>query len=333
MIIFKSKIFYKPNLNFMKTGNIKSYILAIIFSVISISVIVSCSSKENKRSAEEKFKSSVQKQDESPQEEAVLNNKDATDKVSGAADEATKSEQNPTTKEKDNSIDKISQKIIKTAEIAFQVESYKESRKKILELVKKNNALVSVEKETNDGYRISNDMVIRVLSESFDNLVDEITSCSIYLESKNINAEDVTEEYVDISARLKTKKETENQYLEILKKARSIDEILAVQSKLQEIREEIESSQGRLKYLDNRAQYSTINLKFYEKLPNTVQPDDSFGYRVKKAIGTGWQGLVGFFIGLIYIWPLILIGLLITYFILWIVKRKRKKRLLKLQKQ
>jgi hypothetical protein len=316
----------------MKTLSIKAYLIALSIA-ISSTLIFSCASKDNKTYSEGENKVSDQKTADIPVTASEKDKKSASEEQSANKDAVEASGQQSPTTSQDNTLDKISQKIIKTADIAFQVESYKESRKKILELVKKNKALVSVERETNNGYKISNDMVIRVYSDSFDNLIDEIIACSIYLESKNINAEDVTEEYVDISARLKTKKETENQYLEILKKARSIDEILAVQAKLQGIREEIESSQGRLKYLDNRAQYSTINLTFYEKLPNVSQPDDSFGYRIKKALGTGWHGLVGFFIGLIYIWPLILIGLAVTYFILWLVKRNRKKRLLKQQKE
>jgi VIT1/CCC1 family predicted Fe2+/Mn2+ transporter len=316
----------------MKTLSIKAYLVAIMLFVISITAIYSCASKEEKTYYEGENKVSTKKTTDAPEAGGEKDNRSANDEVSDK-NSSYVSEEQTKTEIKDNTVDKIPQKIIKTADVAFQVENYKESRLKILNLVKKNKALVSVERETNDGYRISNDMVIRVFSSSFDSLIDQIITCSIYIENKNINAEDVTEEFVDVSARLKTKKETENQYLEILKKARSIDEILAVQSKLQSIREEIESSQARLNYLDNRAQYSTINLKFYEKLPNVMQPDDSFGYRVSKALRTGWQGLVGFFIGLIYIWPLIFIGLAVTYFIIWLVKRKRKNRLLKQQKQ
>lgn len=334
MFIFRSKFFQKPNLNYMKTLRIKAFILAACISFVSMSLFLSCSSKDSKTYYEEQVnKVANQKTTDIPDPSGETEKKEKTDEVSAAPNSGMTDKDNEAQEVKDNAVDKISQKIIKTADVSFQVDNYKESRGKILGFVKKNKAYVSVERENNDGYRISNDMVIRVFSSSFDSLIDELITCSIYLESKNINAEDVTEEYVDVSARLKTKQETEKQYLEILKKARSIDEILAVQAKLQGIREEIESSQARLKYLDNRAQYSTINLKFYEKLPNVIQPDDSFGYRVKKALGTGWQGLVGFFIGLIYIWPLILIGMAVTYFILWLVKRARKRKLLRQKKQ
>lgn len=226
--------------------------------------------------------------------------------------------------------DKVPAMIIKTADISMQVEKYDGARSKILEIIKKHNAYVGSENQTNDRYNISNVMVIRVKAENFDALVDELLKEAIYVDSKKINAEDVTAEFVDVNARLRSKKEAEAQYLEIMKKARTVNEILEVQQYLRTIREEIESYEGRLKYLNDKVSYSTVNLTFYEK-SNVVQiePGRSFGSRFVEALDWGWKGLVSFFLGLIYIWPLLLITIIGLWLMVRLIKRAKKKRLLK----
>ena len=238
------------------------------------------------------------------------------------------------TKDKDASVpaadDKVPAMIIKTADISMQVEKYESSRSKILEIIKKHNAYVGSENQTNDHYNISNMMVIRVKAVDFDALVEELLKEAIYVDSKKINAEDVTAEFVDVNARLKSKKEAEAQYLDIMKKAHTINEILDVQQYLRTIREEIESYEGRLKYLNDKVSYSTVNLIFYEK-SNAVQiePGRSFGSRFVEALDWGWKGLVSFFLGLIYIWPLLLITLVGLWLMVRLLKRAKKRRALK----
>jgi hypothetical protein len=238
------------------------------------------------------------------------------------------------TKDKEASVpvanDKVPAMIIKTADISMQVEKYDGSRSRILDIIKKHNAYVGSENQTNNHYNISNIMVIRVKAADFDALVEELLKEAIYVESKKINAEDVTAEFVDVNARLKSKKEAEAQYLDIMKKARTINEILDVQQYLRTIREEIESYEGRLKYLNDKVSYSTVNLSFYEK-SNALQiePGRSFGSRFVEALDWGWKGLVSFFLGLIYIWPLLLITIIGLWLMARLIKRAKKRRALK----
>ena len=223
-------------------------------------------------------------------------------------------------------IEKVPSKIIKTADIKIQVKNYNDSRKKILSLVNQIGAYVQSENQTNYNASIDNIMVIRVKSEEFDNLVEKLLEESIYVDSKKIVADDITEEFVDVQARLKSKKETELQYIELLKKAKTINEILYVQQYIKPIREEIESFEGRLKYMNDKASYSTINLTFYEKIPYTMAPsvENGFLYRIGKAFSGGWNVLLSFFIGIVALWPLWLIVGAVLFTILHLVKRKKK---------
>lgn len=223
---------------------------------------------------------------------------------------------------------KIPLKIIKTADIFMQVKDYKENRKAILAIVQKSGAYIATENQANNSYNIANDMTIRIKPEGFDDLLDKILEQSVYVDSKKITAQDVTADYVDTEARLKSKRDVEVRYTEILKKANTIKDILEVEEKLRQIREEIESCEGKLKYLTDQVSYSTINLHFYEKID--FQPESGFFHAIGKAFKAGWKGLQMFLIGIIYLWPLWIIAVIIFYAIRWFIKRSGKK---KLQKQ
>ena len=102
-------------------------------------------------------------------------------------------------------------------------------------------------------------------------------------------------------------------YLEFLKQSKNMEEVLQVQTEVNNIQEEIESAAGRVEFLSHQSSYSTINLTFFQPLegykPTDITP--SFLTRVSNAfkIGTSW--LADLFVGLIAIWPslIIIIGI------------------------
>ena len=80
--------------------------------------------------------------------------------------------------------------------------------------------------------------------------MDSINNSVEFIDYENITTKDVTEEYIDLESRLNTKLEVKQRYESILRKqAKTVKDILATEEKLQIIQEEIESVQGRLKYL------------------------------------------------------------------------------------
>lgn len=221
------------------------------------------------------------------------------------------------------------QMLIKRATIRFEVKNYEDSRRKINNIIRVCNAYVASENESRNDYQISNTMSIRVPASIFDNLIDSIVSQAKNLDERSMNVEDVTEEYVDTDARLKAKREIEKRYLEILKKAKNVSEILEVEEKLGAIREEIESAEGRLKYLSHQVSFSVIDLTFYEQ--KNVAPKHRLGWlsRSASAFVDGWNGITEFVISLISIWPSLCVIAVIIIFISRIIQKKRKKRALK----
>lgn len=220
---------------------------------------------------------------------------------------------------------KIAEKIKKTADVNISVEDYKVARVAIDKIVKTGNGYISGENEQNSTYSISNSMTIRVANKDFDAMVSNIAGVASHVNSKNIYMEDVTAEFVDITARLKTKKEVEKRYLDLLNKAVKVSDILEVEEHLRAIREEIEAKEGQLKLLNDQVAYSTINLNFSQSFEYTPQDEPGFFGRMGKAFGNGWKGFLGFLIGIVYVWPLWLILGLTAYFLVKFIKRRLKK--------
>jgi Domain of unknown function (DUF4349) len=209
--------------------------------------------------------------------------------------------------------------LIKTGNLTMQVDNVKQSRKQIGDIANKFKAYISDERLEDYGDRLNTSLTIRVPSISYDTLILLIEQVGEKTDSKSVNVQDVTEEYIDVEARLKTKKELEARYREILKQANTVTDILSVESNLNSVRAEIESMEGRLKYLMSQISFSTLNLNFYQK----ISADYGFGDKFADGLGNGWTNFLGFFIGLANIWPfLILIGSVVWLFIRW--KRRRK---------
>lgn len=229
--------------------------------------------------------------------------------------------------QQDVSTEFLGEKIIKTGNISIEVSDYVEGMAAIKKITQAARGYITSENETRDNYRISNTLSVRVQQNQFDSLLLAVEGVAKRVENKNVNAQDVTEEYIDISARLKTKKEVELRYISFLKSAKTMKEMLEVENQLKNLREEIESTEGRLKYLSHQVQYSTLNITVYKTLDYTYQgPENSFFSRVKEAFGGGWDFCVSLFVGLIYLWPVYIIIGILAYFFRRFLKRQHAKK-------
>ncbi len=221
----------------------------------------------------------------------------------------------------------IEQKIIKTATISFELKDYDKNKVQIDAVVAKFNGNISEEQEYRNEWNITNTIKIRVPNENFDTLVNNLLLLASKVDSKIITVEDVTEQYIDVATRLKTKKEVEQQYLEILKKAYTINDILSVNNYLRIIREEIEAQEGKLKFMDNQVSLSTINLSIYENFTPTEVRTNSFWKKIGEAFKNGWNGFLVFIIGIFRIWPVwLILGIVIFLIVRKIRKSKIKKQ-------
>lgn len=214
----------------------------------------------------------------------------------------------------------IERKIIKEGEISFETANLKETESLITKTVTEMGGYIANDNVFSNEDRITHRMTLRVPADKFDQLLTKISESAEKLDRKTISALDVTEEYIDVEARIKTKKELESRYKELLVKANTVEDLLSIEKEIGTLRTEIESIEGRLRYLQDRVSFSSLTIEYYQLTTS------SFGFLSKlgRAFVTGWNWLLAFIIGLIHMWPFILIiggGL----FIAFRIGRKRKK--------
>ncbi len=216
-------------------------------------------------------------------------------------------------------------KIIKDGNISIKTKDIAGSKKGIDELLKSLNGYYESEDLQNNDQATFYNLKIRVPSNNFEKLISTVENGKDEVVSKNIQARDVSEEYVDIESRLVNKREYLKRYKELLSKVASVKDILALQETIRNLQEEIESKEGRLRYLSDQVSYSTLNLNIHQGKEFVFKPQekDRFSERVKKSLSGGWTAIVEFSIFMITIWPIIILAI-VSYFIVRRSKRQRK---------
>ncbi len=214
----------------------------------------------------------------------------------------------------------IPQKLIKTAYLKFETPHIDTTYNHLITTIKALNGFVQDDNSNTSYNRITRHLVVRIPTTNFQPSLDAITKKVSHFDTKRISAKDVTETFIDIEARLKAKRTLEARYLDLLKKAQTVKEVLEIERELSEIREAIEAKEGRLKYLQHKVNFSTIDIEFYT-LTSTAPIGSSYGTKMWNAIKGGFEGISIFFLGLLYIWPL-LVFVIIGIFLL----RKRLKK-------
>ncbi len=241
-------------------------------------------------------------------------------------DESMELEESGEEYDENSTIEKVDRKIIKTADYRIEVEDVKASYAAIEPLVKKNKGYITNMNETNNRYNINNSMTIRVPQENFDQLLIAISEVSIFEDYKRINASDVTAEYLDVQTRLENKKLVRDRYIDVLKnKAKTVEEIILAEETIRRIQEEIEAKEGRLKYLKNQTSLSTINLDMYQTIERPNIPKRSYFAKIKRGFENGWDLCLDMFLGLINIWPIVLLLILFFWKRSWIWSKIKRK--------
>jgi len=230
-------------------------------------------------------------------------------------------------KESSNDSQKISQKIIKSGRMEIEVGDINKAQKTITDNLKKLNAYKQGESFNNSDNQETLRMTIRVPNQNFDNLLQSFSSELGNVVSKNIGIDDVTEEYTDVAIRLENKLVYLEKYRELLKKSTNTKDILEIQEKIRNLEEEIESSKGRLKFIDDKVKYSTLELTLIKNNPrNAVTSKIGFGSQLSDSLAEGWNNFVGFILGIISFWPfLLIIPVLIILFRKWRNRRRKSK--------
>ena len=212
-------------------------------------------------------------------------------------------------------------KIIKNATLNIEVKNYKQYNELLHEAVKKFGGYIAQEEQNQSEYKIENIVTVKVPVDQFADAVLALTPDKEKILERKITSQDVTGEVVDTKSRMEAKRQVRLRYLDLLKQAKNMEEILQVQNEINEIQEQIEGASGRIQYLSHAAALSTIHLTFFQVLNPGASIDHEPGFFTKVIgafkNGLSWVGNV--MLALITLWPF---WLLLA--ILWVGYKKWK---------
>lgn len=199
-------------------------------------------------------------------------------------------------------------KLIRSGNVKFETKNIQQTEADIKWAVRKLGGFISFEQQTRNEWSIRTDIEIRMPSSVFEEMLDSVCTGAYSIDQKNIKVRDVTEQYVDTEARIATRKLVEQKYIEHLAKAKEIEDVLTIETKIGQIREEIESAEKRLRRLKDQVALSTLHIEFYEQIK---EQDKNVSNQFSKALKSGWKGLERFLVVIVTIWPIVLIGIIV----------------------
>jgi len=232
----------------------------------------------------------------------------------------------------------LERKIIRNANLTIEVTSPPESQRKISTIAESHQGFVvtseATQRTTEDASKplITVNLVVRVPAAQFNQAMEEIRAFGARIIQEKITGQDVTEEFMDLEARIKNQKALEAQFLEIMKRAAKVEDALNVQRELAEVRTEIEKLEGRKRFLENQASLSTITVTLQS--PTQIVNAAGFWYSIRSAFSDGVEAAAAIVLFLIRVvitlLPiLILLVLPIALIARFIFKRMRRNRLAK----
>lgn len=225
-------------------------------------------------------------------------------------------------------------KIIKSANINLETMKFEECINNILKEVETKGGYV--ESSNIEGKRVqfeggtqnrSGRIAIRVPKNEFDNFINNIDSFGNPI-MKSVNGEDITAQYFDSEARLKSLKVQEERMIELLKKATELKDVVELEKHLTEVRYQIESLTGNLKRWDSMVDYSQITITIMEvaqltpseKTPITLGEKIAMGFQ--KSINNLVKIMKGSIVAIAIILPYAVIIAVLAFIARFILKKK-----------
>jgi len=176
---------------------------------------------------------------------------------------------------------------------------------------------------------------LRIPADRLDEAMERFRDLATEVRSENVSGQDVTEDYVDLQSRLRSKEATEAKLLELLEEAEDVEAALAVQAELERIQTDIEVIKGRMQYLEQSAAMSSVSI---ELTPDVlVQPIEIGGWHPEGTLKDAVEALIrvlqflvdALIVIVVVILPVVLVifgPLVVLFFIIRALVRRRRAR-------
>ncbi|PGV48812.1 DUF4349 domain-containing protein [Bacillus sp. AFS037270] len=227
------------------------------------------------------------------------------------------------------------QMVIYQAELELRVKNFEHTVQNLEEKAKKYGGYIAESSVTKDGTeQVSGSMKLRIPQAHFQEFLNDAEGQAAEVLQRNINGQDVTEEYVDLESRLKSKRAVEERLLSFMKNAAKTEDLLKISADLASVQEEIEVIEGRMKYLENQTSLSTVSITLYETkvvVPELEKDQLNTWEKTKKQfmystnlILAALSGVVVFILGNL---PILIIFVLLGFLVyLYYNKKKRQNK-------
>ena len=248
--------------------------------------------------------------------------------------------------ETEEAVDNSNRKLIRTANLDVETEQYDSLLANIEQQVKAMGGYVeSISSYDRDGYysydseNVSRNRQASITARIPQNRLDEFLQKvgeEANVVSRSEGTEDVTLQYVDLESHKKALLTEQERLLELLEKAETVEDIITIESRLSEVRYQIESMESQLRTFDNKIDYSTVYLTIDEVEKYTPPADLSAGEKIRdgfmeslKGVGDGFANFgIHFVINLPYIvvWVLLIGIVFLVVRKIWKVSEKRQEK-------
>ena len=204
-------------------------------------------------------------------------------------------------------------KIVQTASLQLQVEEVGASFEEVGRLATAAGGFVASSSFAYKGEDQIASVTVRVPAARFQEVLGGLRRLGVKVDGETSNASDVTEQYSDLSARLRNLEATEAQLLTLLGKATTIGDVLMVQDRLNAVRSEIEQVKGRMNLLDKLSDLATITVHLR---PEVAAAKVDGGGQISDAVSEAWDASIEFLggvaavvvTGVVFLWWLPLVG-------------------------
>jgi hypothetical protein len=207
--------------------------------------------------------------------------------------------------------DGASRLIVRTGQAGIEVDSLERSMAELRRIVQRVGGFVAdASVQSGRNQLRSATLQLKVPASRFDDLTEGLEPLG-RLQFVNVSAEDVSEEFVDLTARVANGHRLEDRLVELLRtRTGKLQDVLTVERELARVREEIERMEGRMRFLKNSAQLSTLSVNLYEPAPIVAShPGRSV---IGEAFKTAWRNFVGVLAGGIaslgFVVPVVVLG-------------------------
>jgi hypothetical protein len=218
--------------------------------------------------------------------------------------------------------------VIKTADLSLQVDSARDAEAALRTLVGQLGGYVVKVETSGTDEQMSSHVIFRVPAERFDQALSGVQGLAKKVLARTVGGDDVTEEFVDLEARLGNLEATRDRLQSFLDKAITVDDALKVNQSLSDLQGQIEQLKGRKKFLESSASLSTISVTL-SPLPSIVPIVEDEGWQPLGVARNALRGLVSFGQGLATLVIVILVWapvwLPVVLFALWISRRLRRR--------